>query len=50
MIRNLHSDAIHYPTGKVVTATITSNLDLFFNIKGGGNNFGILMAITYNVV
>jgi hypothetical protein len=39
------------PTGKVVTATNTSNSDLFFGLKGtGGNNFGIVTAITYKVV
>jgi FAD/FMN-containing dehydrogenase len=38
------------PTGKVVTATNTSNADLFFGLKGGGNNFGIVTAITYKVV
>jgi len=38
------------PTGKVVTATNTSNADLFFGLKGGGNNFGIVTAITYTVI
>jgi len=38
------------PTGKVVTATNTSNADLFFGLKGGGNNFGIVTAITYKVI
>ncbi|KAF8964475.1 FAD-binding domain-containing protein [Flammula alnicola] len=38
------------PTGKVVTATNTSNADLFFGLKGGGNNFGVVTAITYKVV
>ena len=38
------------PTGEVVTATNTSNADLFFGLKGGGNNFGIVTAITYKVV
>jgi FAD/FMN-containing dehydrogenase len=38
------------PTGKVVTATNTSHADLFFGLKGGGNNFGIVTAITYKVV
>ena len=38
------------PTGKVVTATNTSNADLFFGLKGGGNNFGIVTAITYKVL
>jgi len=38
------------PTGKVVTATNTSNADLFFGLKGGGNNFGIVTAITYKAI
>ncbi|KAF8957851.1 hypothetical protein BDZ97DRAFT_1906655 [Flammula alnicola] len=38
------------PTGKVVTATNTSNADLFFGLKGGGNNFGVVTTITYKVV
>ncbi|KAI3613862.1 hypothetical protein WG66_006475 [Moniliophthora roreri] len=35
------------PTGKVVKATNTSNADLFFGLKGGGNNFGVVTQINY---
>lgn len=34
-------------SGKVVTATATSNSDLFWAMKGGGNNFGIVTKFTY---
>ncbi|ESK87593.1 hypothetical protein Moror_1951 [Moniliophthora roreri MCA 2997] len=38
------------PTGEVVAATNTSNEDLFFGLKGGGNNFGIVTRIDYTAI
>jgi FAD/FMN-containing dehydrogenase len=33
--------------GKVVTATAKQNSDLFWAVKGGGNNFGIVTKFTF---
>lgn len=33
--------------GKVVTASVTSNSDLFWAMKGGGSNFGIVTKFTF---
>ncbi|KAK7033696.1 hypothetical protein VNI00_012696 [Paramarasmius palmivorus] len=39
------------PTGDVVTATSTSNEDLFFGLKGGGgNNLGVVTKIDYKAI
>jgi FAD/FMN-containing dehydrogenase len=35
-------------SGLVVTASATSNSDLFWALKGGGNNYGIVTAFTLN--
>ncbi|KAK0499164.1 FAD dependent oxidoreductase [Armillaria luteobubalina] len=34
------------PNGTVVTVTDTSHTDLFFSLKGGGNNYGIVTRFT----
>ncbi|KAJ7046172.1 hypothetical protein C8F04DRAFT_1322856 [Mycena alexandri] len=34
------------PNGKIVTVTAASDPDLFFALKGGGNNFGIVTEFT----
>ncbi|KAJ7020919.1 FAD dependent oxidoreductase [Mycena alexandri] len=34
------------PNGKIVTVTAASDPDLFFALKGGGNNFGIITKFT----
>lgn len=36
-------------SGQVVTATAKANSDLFWALKGGGNNFGIVTKFTFNV-
>ncbi|EIN03944.1 FAD-binding domain-containing protein [Punctularia strigosozonata HHB-11173 SS5] len=37
------------PSGHVVNVTSSSHPDLFFGLKGGGNNFGIVTKITFRV-
>jgi len=37
----IHADMV-LPTGDLVTTSVTSYPDLFFAIKGGGNQFGIV--------
>lgn len=34
--------------GEVVNATASTNADLFWALKGGGNNYGIVTKFTYN--
>lgn len=34
-------------TGAIVTASASSNSDLFWALKGGGNNYGIITKFTY---
>jgi len=34
------------PTGNIMTVTEQSNQDLFFGLRGGGNNFGIVTGFT----
>ncbi|KJA16702.1 hypothetical protein HYPSUDRAFT_47071 [Hypholoma sublateritium FD-334 SS-4] len=46
----VHQFEVALPTGKVVNATNTTNSDLFFGLKGGGNNFGLVTFITYEAV
>ncbi|KAF8309580.1 FAD-binding domain-containing protein [Clavulina sp. PMI_390] len=38
------------PTGKIVTASKTQNADLFWGLKGGGNNFGIATSVVVKAV
>jgi FAD/FMN-containing dehydrogenase len=35
--------------GRVVTASATSNPDLFFAIRGGGGNYGVVTSWEYEV-
>ncbi|TFK33518.1 FAD dependent oxidoreductase, partial [Crucibulum laeve] len=43
---NVMSYELVQPTGKIVEVTQASQPDLFFALKGGGNNFGIVTKFT----
>jgi len=45
-IDNIQSMVVALPTGDIVTADETNNKDLFWALKGGGNNFGIVLNWT----
>lgn len=44
---NVLSYDVVVASGQVVTASATSNADLFWAMKGGGNNFGIVTKFTF---
>ena len=46
---NMLSAEIVMPDGRVVTASSDENADLFWGLRGGGGNFGIVTAITYRL-
>jgi UDP-N-acetylenolpyruvoylglucosamine reductase len=46
-IDNVVSFEMVTPRGQVLTVTNTSNPDLFFALRGGGNNFGIVTKFTF---
>lgn len=43
----VHSARVVTPDGEVVVASVESNPDLFWAIRGGGGNFGIVSEWTY---
>jgi len=45
-IDNIQSMIVVLPTGNLVRADATNNEDLFWALKGGGNNFGIVLNWT----
>lgn len=48
-IDNLRSAQIVTADGRVVTASDSTNADLFWGIRGGGGNFGIAASLEYTV-
>ncbi|OAL37816.1 hypothetical protein AYO20_02993 [Fonsecaea nubica] len=47
---NVVSYEVVTASGVTVTASATQNKDLFFALRGGGNNFGIVTKFTFNAV
>ncbi|PBK61214.1 FAD-binding domain-containing protein [Armillaria solidipes] len=45
-IDNVVAYELVMPNGKVTTMTASTDQDLFFSLKGGGNNFGIVTRFT----
>src|SRR5439155_5463168 len=46
---NLRALEIATADGKLVTASAEENLDLFWGIKGGGGNFGIVTSFEFDL-
>ncbi|KAJ7219699.1 FAD-binding domain-containing protein [Mycena haematopus] len=49
-IDNVLKISIVLPNGTAITASATHNTDLFFGLKGGFNNFGIVTEFTFRAV
>ena len=48
-IDNLLSSQVVTATGELVTANATEHADLFWGLRGGGGNFGIVVSLEYRL-
>ena len=48
-IDNLLSAQVVTATGELVTANATEHADLFWGLRGGGSNFGVVVALEYRL-
>jgi FAD/FMN-containing dehydrogenase len=49
MIDNLLSAQLTIATGEIITVSNTSNPELFWGLRGAGQNFGIITEATYRI-